>query len=109
MFFAAKNGKTFHFCKFLCKKVKKTALISSSNRTGTNNILGAQVNIEGKKKGGRFFVGRGPAALTKLYYHYEKVSDRRDSNPRPSAWEANALPTEPLSQLALLQVQRYEK
>lgn len=24
-------------------------------------------------------------------------SDRRDSNPRPSAWEANALPTEPLS------------
>ena len=25
------------------------------------------------------------------------VSDRRDSNPRPSAWEANALPTELLS------------
>lgn len=25
------------------------------------------------------------------------LSDRRDSNPRPSAWEANALPTEPLS------------
>ena len=26
-----------------------------------------------------------------------RKSDRRDSNPRPSAWEANALPTEPLS------------
>ena len=28
-----------------------------------------------------------------------KKSDRRDSNPRPSAWEADALPTEPLSHL----------
>ena len=27
------------------------------------------------------------------------LSDRRGSNPRPSAWEANALPTEPLSHL----------
>ncbi len=26
------------------------------------------------------------------------MSDKRDSNPRPSAWEANALPTELLSQ-----------
>ena len=25
------------------------------------------------------------------------MSDKRDSNPRPSAWEANALPTELLS------------
>ena len=34
------------------------------------------------------------------------MSDRRDSNPRPSAWEANALPTEPLSRLLL---QNYNK
>ncbi len=27
------------------------------------------------------------------------MSDKRDSNPRPSAWEANALPTELLSQI----------
>ena len=27
------------------------------------------------------------------------MSGRRDSNPRPSAWEANALPTEPLPHL----------
>ena len=33
-----------------------------------------------------------------LDYHRNYIlSDRRDSNPRPSAWEANALPTEPLS------------
>ncbi len=30
------------------------------------------------------------------------LSDRRDSNPRPSAWEANALPTELLSHKLLL-------
>ena len=29
---------------------------------------------------------------------FAKRSGRRDSNPRPSAWEANALPTEPLPQ-----------
>ena len=27
-----------------------------------------------------------------------RLSDKRGSNPRPSAWEANALPTELLSQ-----------
>lgn len=31
---------------------------------------------------------------------YKKWSGQRDSNPRPSAWEANALPTE-LCPLAL--------
>ena len=29
------------------------------------------------------------------------MSGKRDSNPRPSAWEANALPTELLPQKAL--------
>ena len=31
------------------------------------------------------------------------VSDKRDSNPRPSAWEADALPTELLSHYLVLQ------
>ena len=30
--------------------------------------------------------------------YFCRRSGRRDSNPRPSAWEANALPTEPLPQ-----------
>lgn len=30
---------------------------------------------------------------------YLSLSDKRGSNPRPSAWEADALPTELLSQL----------
>ena len=30
----------------------------------------------------------------------KKMSERRDSNPRPSAWKANALSTELLSQFA---------
>ena len=29
---------------------------------------------------------------------FKKVSGKRDSNPRPSAWEADALPTELLPQ-----------
>ena len=29
------------------------------------------------------------------------LSGRRDSNPRPSAWEANALPTEPLPRFSI--------
>ena len=32
------------------------------------------------------------------YCYFYRRSGRRDSNPRPSAWEANALPTEPLPQ-----------
>ena len=31
------------------------------------------------------------------------MSGKRDSNPRPSAWEANALPTELLPQRYLIQ------
>ena len=32
---------------------------------------------------------------------WKKWSGRRDSNPRPSAWEANALPTEPLPRFSI--------
>ena len=33
-----------------------------------------------------------------LVYLLSRVSGKRDSNPRPSAWEADALPTEPYRQ-----------
>ena len=35
--------------------------------------------------------------ISHLYMWLILRSDKRDSNPRPSAWEANALPTELLS------------
>ena len=34
--------------------------------------------------------------LGRVCSYHNTLSGRRDSNPRPSAWEANALPTEPL-------------
>ncbi len=37
------------------------------------------------------------------------VSGKRDSNPRPSAWEANALPTEPLPPLYVCKVNVFSR
>ena len=34
---------------------------------------------------------------------FSLLSGKRDSNPRPSAWEANALPTELLPQIKSLE------
>ena len=42
-------------------------------------------------------IGNKKKAIRKIRMVLKSWSDKRGSNPRPSAWEANALPTELLS------------
>ena len=62
------------------------------NRGVISLIAGAKVRLffEPCKFSGNFF------KFSLNFLHFCR-SDKRDSNPRPSAWEANALPTELLS------------
>ena len=68
-------------------------------------LCGAVATFSGYSKdpsrpvpGGQKCVRHKKEAIEKPLKHLIiNKSDRRDSNPRPSAWEANALPTEPLS------------